>query len=115
MLIIIHTLNIQKIINLKCSTDGDDFTSGIYMITFNEGDSLATTLSGCASIPTTVDDVLEGPHSFFVNISDIRPDGALTVDTPDITEVTINDLNGNSINTTCYLTVHTMFLSKDLM
>ena len=64
------------------------------MITFNEGDSLATTLSGCASIPTTVDDVLEGPHSFFVNISDIRPDGALTVGTPDITEVTINDLNG---------------------
>ena len=84
------------------------------MIMLTEGELFVPPLSRCTLIPTTVDDVLEGPHSFFVTISDITPDGALTVGTPSITEVTIIDLNSKSMNTTCYLTEYGNVVTKRL-
>ena len=83
-------------INLLFTADGEchhDITEGTYTFHFNNGSRFS--FGGCTSnLHTTIDDVLEGDHSFFVTISDIRPDGALTVRSPAITEITINDLNG---------------------
>ena len=67
----------------------NDFTGGLFTLDFNEGSTFP--LSNCITIPTTADDVFEGNHTFSVSISDIRPDGALTMVTPTETIVTIID------------------------
>ena len=67
----------------------NDFTGGLFTVDFNKGSTFP--LSDCATIPTTTDDVFEGDHAFFVSISDIRPDGAVIIDTPANHTVTITD------------------------